>query len=92
MKKITFYDLFLIFAILCFWGNKNVYSSIILLCAGTVSYTHLQQMNHERIPDPTADQAIAKADRQRRLEEKHGIRIGAVSYTHLLAVGEPLAI
>ena len=33
-------------------------------------------MNHERIPDPTADQAIAKADRQRRLEEKHGIRIG----------------
>lgn len=33
-------------------------------------------MNHEKIPDPTADQAIAKADRQRRLEEKHGIRIG----------------
>ena len=38
-------------------------------------------MNHEKIPDPTADQAIAKADRQRRLEEKHGIR--TVSYTHL---------
>lgn len=36
MKKITFYDLFLIFAILCFWGNKTVYSSIILLCAGTL--------------------------------------------------------
>ena len=29
-------------------------------------------MNHERISDPTADQAIAKADRQRRLEEKVG--------------------
>ena len=37
-------------------------------------------MNHEKIPDPTADQAIAKADRQRRLEEKHGIRIGETIY------------
>lgn len=33
-------------------------------------------MNHEKIPDPTADQAIARADRQRRLEEKHGVKVG----------------
>ena len=37
-------------------------------------------MNHEKIPDPTADQAIAKADRQRRLEEKHGIKVGETIY------------
>ena len=37
-------------------------------------------MNHEKIPDPTADQAIARADRQRRLEEKHGVKVGETIY------------
>lgn len=39
-----------------------------------------EKMNHEKIPDPTADQAIAKADRQRRLEEKHRVRVGETIY------------
>lgn len=37
-------------------------------------------MNHEKIPDPTADQAIAKADKQRRLEERHGVKVGEKIY------------
>jgi hypothetical protein len=37
MKKLTFYDLFLIFAIVLSAGaNKNIYISIILLCAGVL--------------------------------------------------------
>lgn len=35
MKKITIYDMFLIFAIILnTGGERNVYKSIILLCAG----------------------------------------------------------
>lgn len=35
MKKLTFYDLFLVFAIMLSIGTKNkIYSDIILLCAG----------------------------------------------------------
>lgn len=33
-------------------------------------------MNHEKIPDPTADLAVHRADKQRRLEEQHGVRVG----------------
>ena len=37
MKKITVYDLFLIFAIILNAGaGRNVYTSIILLCAGVL--------------------------------------------------------
>ncbi len=36
MKKITFYDLFLIFAIIIFVGNRSIYASIIMLCAGAL--------------------------------------------------------
>ncbi len=34
MKKVTIYDLFLIFAIILNIGEKNMFTSIILLCAG----------------------------------------------------------
>ena len=35
MKKITLYDMFLFFAIILNFGTgKNIYASIILLCAG----------------------------------------------------------
>lgn len=35
MKKITVYDMFLIFAIILNLGaGKNIYTSVILLCAG----------------------------------------------------------
>ena len=33
-------------------------------------------MNHEKIPDPTADRAIGRVDRQSRLEKKHGVKVG----------------
>lgn len=36
MKKITFYNLFLIFAIILNIGTKSIYASIILLCAGAL--------------------------------------------------------
>ncbi|MEH2947100.1 hypothetical protein [Sporofaciens sp. JLR.KK001] len=37
MKKITVYDLFLVFAIILNAGaGRNVYTSIILLCAGVL--------------------------------------------------------
>ncbi len=35
MKKITLYDMFLVFAVILNFGvGKNIYTSIILLCAG----------------------------------------------------------
>lgn len=34
MKKVTIYDLFLVFAIILNIGEKNIFTSIILLCAG----------------------------------------------------------
>ena len=34
MKKVTIYDLFLIFAIILNIGENNMFTSIILLCAG----------------------------------------------------------
>lgn len=36
MKKITVYDLFLIFAAIFFIGTRNIYSGIMLLIAGTL--------------------------------------------------------
>ncbi len=33
MKKVTFYDCFLLFAIILFTGSKDIYTSIILICA-----------------------------------------------------------
>lgn len=33
-------------------------------------------MNHEKIPDPTADHAIYNVDKQRRLEKLHGVKVG----------------
>lgn len=39
-----------------------------------------QPMNHEKIPDPTADLAVHRADKQRRLEDQHGVRVGEVIY------------
>lgn len=33
MKKLTFYDLFLLCAIILFSGSKSIYTSIILMCA-----------------------------------------------------------
>ena len=36
MKKISLYDLFLFFSIILFMGNRNIYSSILLLLAGVL--------------------------------------------------------
>lgn len=36
MKKITFYNLFFIFAIILFIGTKNIYSSILLILASVL--------------------------------------------------------
>lgn len=36
MKKITFYDCFLLFAIILFAGSKDIYTSIILMCASVL--------------------------------------------------------
>lgn len=33
-------------------------------------------MNHEKIPDPTADYAIYNVDKQRRLEKLHDVVVG----------------
>lgn len=33
MKKITFYNLFFVFAVILFIGTKNIYSSILLIFA-----------------------------------------------------------
>lgn len=33
-------------------------------------------MNHEKIPDPTADHAIYNVDKQRRLEKLHRVKVG----------------
>lgn len=33
MKKITFYNLFLVFAVILFIGTKNIHSSILLIFA-----------------------------------------------------------
>lgn len=33
-------------------------------------------MNHENIPDPTADRAIYNVDKQRRLEKLHDVVVG----------------
>ena len=35
-----------------------------------------EYMNHEKIPDPTADLAVYRADKQRRLEKLHGVKVG----------------
>lgn len=37
-------------------------------------------MNHEKIPDPTADRAIYNADKQRRLEKLHNVKVGEEVY------------
>ncbi len=34
MKKVTFYDLFLVFALILNVGTKNIYTSLMLLFAG----------------------------------------------------------
>lgn len=33
-------------------------------------------MNHEKIPDPTADRAIYNVDKQKRLEKLHDVVVG----------------
>ncbi len=45
-------------------------------------------MNHERVPDPTADRAVHNADKQRRLERLHDVKIGEEIYITKMVIEE----